>query len=305
MRCDNPYVNSNQQAYGCGQCLPCKINKRREWTHRLMLEATQWETNVFVTLTYDDEHLPEGGTLVPKHAQDWLRRLRKTTPDKIRFFLVGEYGDKSERPHYHAIIFNYPCCLRGRTDHVTRMVSGSCCKVCDTVGRTWTFGSVDLGEVNKESAGYLCGYTVKKMTAPDDVRLNGRHPEFSRQSNGGGRNGEKLGGIGAGAMIDVAADILGSEKITGPHDVPFNIRHGGENMPMGRYLRGILKQRLGYEKTQSQVEANLQAAKMLPLRMRSRDSTAGFKATLLESTHHVRERIHKREKLFNQGKEKV
>ena len=91
---------------GCGQCLPCRINKRREWTFRLELEASLHEHNSFVTLTYADQFLPEDGSVNPRHTQLWLKRLRKVLdPRKVRFFLCGEYGDQTFRPHYHACLF--------------------------------------------------------------------------------------------------------------------------------------------------------------------------------------------------------
>lgn len=90
--------------------MPCRLNRRRLWTHRLLLEQLKHGDSCFLTLTYDEKHLPEGGSLVPKHAQDFLKRLRSKTNLKLRYYLVGEYGEDTERPHYHVALFGYPNC---------------------------------------------------------------------------------------------------------------------------------------------------------------------------------------------------
>ena len=132
MKCRNPYLN-NGMAYGCGQCMPCRLNKKRIWTHRIMLESYEYSDNTMVTLTYDDEHLPRlddgRGTLVPKDFQDWLKRFRKAVePRRVRYFGVGEYGDQLWRPHYHVILFNYPTCSFGLSRYSKTRVS--CCSFC-------------------------------------------------------------------------------------------------------------------------------------------------------------------------------
>lgn len=210
--------------------------------------------SVFVTLTYGDEKLPAisassqtcsnlPGTLVPKHLQDWLKRLRKAVePSKIRFFAVGEYGDETQRPHYHAAIFNFGPCERGGTKRKYGTFGPSdwknCCSVCRLVGETWTHGDVLLGGVAVESAQYLAGYTVKKMTSVDDDRLFGRHPEFARMS--------LRPGIGSMYMHEVASVILEHpERMLSQGDVPSSLRVGSRNFPLGRYLRRKLRSYVG------------------------------------------------------------
>ena len=182
MLCANPMVIDGK-AFGCGQCLPCRINKRRVWAERILLESLCHGDNSFVTLTYRDSEVPidEFGqmVLVPEHCTKWLKRLRKEiAPRKVRYFLVGEYGTKSSRPHYHCALFGYPRCYRGIPRYTREgelVPCGTGC-VCLQVYRTWGKGRVSLDDLSRESAGYIAGYTVKKMTAKDDHRLNGRPP---------------------------------------------------------------------------------------------------------------------------------
>lgn len=223
MLCKKPY-SEGALSFGCGQCMPCKLNRRRVWTHRIMLEATKHGQNSFVTLTYNDEHLPKGGSLAPKDTQDWLKRLRKAVfPVRLRYYLVGEYGDDSLRPHYHVALF-------GLGVDATKIVE-----------ETWGLGHVVVGTLTPESAQYVAGYVTKKLTNKD---LSGRglHPQFTRMS--------LKPGIGAMAMDDVK-DVLESEygqKILFDNqgDVPVVLQHGRSKLPLGRYLRRKLRQSLGF-----------------------------------------------------------
>ena len=103
--------------FPCGCCLPCRINNARTKQHRIMLEAKSHTNSAFITLTYNDEHLPftlDGlTTLCKRDLQNYFKRLRRKLKYEIRYFAVGEYGTKKsdittfegERPHYHAIVF--------------------------------------------------------------------------------------------------------------------------------------------------------------------------------------------------------
>lgn len=200
-----------------------------------MLEAMCHADNAFVTLTYEDA--PE--SLRPGDLRDWIKRLRKAwEPRRLRYFAVGEYGDKTGRPHYHAALFGFPCC-------VERVVSrGECkCASCSVVRGTWKFGHVLVGTLTPDSAQYCAGYVLKKMTSPDDVRLHGRVPEFSRMS--------LKPGIGANALWDVASAMM--QYKLDRKDVS-QLRHGGKLMPLGRYLKGKLRDYCGQdEETQQSI----------------------------------------------------
>lgn len=201
-----------------------------------MLEANLHTDNSFVTLTYDDEHLPPGGTLDPTHVQLFIKRFRKALePVKIRYYLVGEYGDQSDRPHYHVALFGYPSCLKGITNPNR---GGYCCSVCDGVRAVWGHGNIYSGGLSHASASYIAGYVTKKLTDPNDPELGGRYPEFSRQST--------RPGIGADFMDEVASVLL-TRNLDALMDVPVALRHGAKQYPLGRYLRRRLRSRMGKE----------------------------------------------------------
>lgn len=240
MMCRNPYTRGIH-AYPCGQCMPCRLNRRRLWTHRIMLETLDHGDCTFVTLTYSDQYLQGNTSLSPIDLQLWLKRLRfsylhssmarLTNRPRLRYYAVGEYGDQTQRPHYHVALFGYPNCRRIQS----RFRKGSCCPPCDLILSTWAKGQVFLGSLELHSAQYIAGYVTKKMTKSDDPRLNGRYPEFCRMS--------LKPGIGLNHMHDVASTLLNLASPQG--DVPVSLRHGGRQLPLGRYLRRKLRTMIG------------------------------------------------------------
>lgn len=104
MQCTSP-IRIRNGTFPCGKCLSCRIAKSREWSARLVHELGAWSDALFVTLTYDDEHLPENRSLVKSDLQKFFKRLRKNYKKPLRYFACGEYGDTTMRPHYHAIIY--------------------------------------------------------------------------------------------------------------------------------------------------------------------------------------------------------
>ena len=135
---------------------------------RIMLESKAFESHSFVTLTYRDDTVPEEITY--KHFQDYMKRLRKSSPDPIRFFCVGEYGKHStKRPHWHAILLGYQFPLK-ETDRFVK--NGA--RV--TLHEPWQDGTVVVGEVNPKTIGYTVRYTLKSSTKyehdPHVVRMS-------------------------------------------------------------------------------------------------------------------------------------
>lgn len=240
-----------------------------------MLEAGEHEESCFVTLTYDDKH--NDGNLHPEHIRDFLKRFRKEIePRRIRYFAVGEYGDETDRPHYHMAIFGYPTCQRGRTRHDLRKLGGVCCDVCEQIRSKWNFGAIDSGSLTEHSAQYIAGYVTKKMTAKDDPRLQGRHPEFARMSN--------RPGLGLMAMHDVADAFLSFNLEQSQADVPAALRLGSRMMPVGRYLKGKLREMTGMD-TQEVKDYGVKKAKEEVQGLRENQKTTEKLSETYQRTH--------------------
>lgn len=186
---------NSQLEVPCGNCVGCRIDRSRQWTVRLMHESKLHDLKCFLTLTYNDMYLPADGSLNKKHMQDFLKRLRKrhaaaNAGAKIRFFLCGEYGDTTERPHYHSIIFG--CDFPDKRKHSVG-ASGEQLFVSDLLDKIWGFGHCYIGSVTPESCGYVARYIMKKVNgdlAEDHYRrvnpvtgeFTDLHPEYISMS---------------------------------------------------------------------------------------------------------------------------
>lgn len=166
----------------CGQCIGCRMDYVRDWSIRCVHEASLHQESHFATLTYDDAHLPPELSLVPGDLQLFLKRLRYyLSPQRIRFYACGEYGEKNGRPHYHALLFGMS--LGDRVPH-SRGPSGELLYQSALLDKAWGNGRCLVGSVNRRSAAYVARYALKKITGPQAADFyGGRHPEFSRMSN--------------------------------------------------------------------------------------------------------------------------
>jgi hypothetical protein len=165
---DSPGVQYQQ--IQCGQCVGCRLEKSRQWALRCVHEASLHENNCFITLTYNAENLPPDGGLRKKHMQNFFKRLRKYLKDtKIKYYYCGEYGDKNNRPHYHALIFgyNFPDWV-----YIGETQSGLPLYTSPTLERLWSHGFVQVGEVNFQSAGYVARYVMKKVNGPAKEKID-------------------------------------------------------------------------------------------------------------------------------------
>lgn len=175
----------------CGRCIGCKLDRARSWSIRITHEAQLYDSNVFVTLTYSDEFLPRSLSLEYADYCGFMKRLRRrlcgVSPvadgrKPIRFFVAGEYGGRTGRPHWHAILFNTRFPDQQRLKNGTYRSS-----LCEDI---WSRGNVVLGDVTPRSAAYVAGYTLKKVHGQraadhyEDVvdtatgELSSRRPEF-------------------------------------------------------------------------------------------------------------------------------
>jgi hypothetical protein len=175
----------------CNNCIGCRLDYSREWATRITHEAQLHDDNCFITLTYNDDNIPRDGSLVKKDIQNFIKRLRKSlempyclidekcrpvlykrgkkkgqpkmatsTFKKIKYYYCGEYGDKNNRPHYHAIIFNHNF---NDWVYLHTTDNGSDIYTSPTLEKIWGKGFVTIGTVTFESAAYIARYCVKKI----------------------------------------------------------------------------------------------------------------------------------------------
>lgn len=258
-----------------------------------MLETKAHGQSAFATLTYASDADVRGvsgvASLNPRHAQDWLKRLRRQIePLRIRYFLVGEYGDVTERPHFHAALFGFPTCEYGNTRKMER-----CCNACETVRRSWGHGHIFLGDLTLQSAAYIAGYVTKKLDSKNPA-LGERFPEFARMS--------LRPGIGAPALREVAQTVVRHELVDRLGDVPSQLTHGTKTFPLGRYLTRKLRSRCGLsesapeitvQKSQEELRPMWEAAQSLPRGIRQ----AAFKSMVLDAFDNKASQLAMRQKL--------
>lgn len=143
----------------CGKCYNCLRKRANEWVFRLEREMRYHLCATFLTLTYDDEHLPKDGSLNYRHVQLYYKRLRKTL--NFRHFTIGEYGPENLRPHYHAILFGL-----SPDDELF-------------LKEKWPYGFIKLGKVTSASINYVAGYCCKNAI---DYSSLGLARQFTRCS---------------------------------------------------------------------------------------------------------------------------
>ena len=230
----------------CGRCIGCRLDYSRMWAIRCVHEASEHAENAFVTLTYNNDHLPDNLSVDKTALQLFFKRLRKRLGGKlIRYFACGEYGDKLQRPHYHAIIFGHSF-MDDRILHAKR--NGHLLYRSPTLESTWEFGFSLIGDVTFQSAAYVARYVVKKRKGDDDYvdprtgmtnkeyymivdkdtgEVHYREPEFVIMSRGSKSRG--TGGIGKSWI----------EKYKSDTDKDF-ITIDGSKHPLPKYYDEIL-----------------------------------------------------------------
>lgn len=246
-----------------------------------MLEAAQHETNIFATLTYDVAHCPGGGNLNPKHLQDFIKRLRKSTTNKLRYYCCGEYGEKTGRPHYHLAIFNHETCHRG----ITSESRASCCPVCDSIAKLWGMGKIQIGTLEQSSAAYLAGYVTKKYSSSS---TEGKQPQFTRMSN--------RPGLGLGMMHELASTLLQHSLEKELIDVPISLQHGTHQWPLGRYLRRNLRKYIGRHPNAPQAVLDDQETELQIMRQAAWDNQTSLKTEILNGSLGRRIQINARQR---------
>lgn len=161
----------------CGKCLSCRLDYAKQWAIRCVLEASMYEDNCFLTLTFDDEHLPD--KVSKNDLTNFIKRLRNFAGDqKLKFFACGEYGSLTHRPHYHVIIFNF----NFKDLKFLKMTdAGEYIYTSKTLEKLWPYGMSSVGEVSINSCSYVARYCSKQTNKKDGEFIHmSRRPGIAR-----------------------------------------------------------------------------------------------------------------------------
>jgi hypothetical protein len=172
----------------CGQCVGCRLERSRQWATRCVHEAQMHDDNCFITLTYDDKHLPWDCGLHYPQFQRFMKRVRKAF-GSVRFYMCGEYGENTGRPHFHACLFglDFP-------DRVLHSVGGSGFPLytSELLSALWPYGFSSVADFSFETAAYTARYVMKKVNGQlaenhyqvvdADGEIHSRSPEFCHMS---------------------------------------------------------------------------------------------------------------------------
>lgn len=205
-RTDNPY---RMNKVPCGKCYACVLRRSKAWTFRLQQELNNASSCAFFTFTYSDENLPwENGVPVlrKEHYTTWFKKFRQTMwreqnplgssstykklgkdVIKLKYYAIGEYGDKTQRPHYHSIIYNLPVRLTKPTYWSTYR------DLQEEIQESWRMGEVHVSPATTERLAYCAGYVNKKIYGEKIIydessgEIIERPKEFSLMSKGLGK----------------------------------------------------------------------------------------------------------------------
>lgn len=210
---------------GCGICRQCKKQRITEWSLRLTHEWNYNKNSMFITLTYTDEKLPTGkykiDTIKKTEIQKFMKRLRQNVRRTdstmgssklrtIKYYGCGEYGEDTQRPHYHMLL--YGVSHRNPDD-------------CHLVEKSWDNGFVDIGYVSPASIRYSLKYINKQVKGPlvyEDYICLGIEPPFKLASTK----------LGAKWFIANKRYVIDDGYI----------KHEDKKIPVPRYYRKMLQE---------------------------------------------------------------
>ena len=262
----------------CGGCTGCRLDHSKQWAIRIYHESTLHDHNCFITLTYDNEHLPRSGSLSVRSFQLFMKRLRKRYGNGIRVFYCGEYGEQNNRPHYHAILFNhyFPDMVYWQTKNENDLFTSA------SLSELWPYGFSSVGSVSFQSAAYCGRYIMKKQTGEKswdhykvemtdprtgEIFMMMREPEFA--------HGSRNPGIGHDWFHHYNADVF-------PDD--FVVLEGKQMKPP-RYYDELLKEHAPAQyalvRAKRKAFAELMADNNTPERLRVRETVKQAQLTQL------------------------
>ncbi|AXH77700.1 MAG: replication initiator protein [Microviridae sp.] len=255
----------------CGRCVGCRVDRARDWTLRIGHESKLHQHNWFITLTYDEDHIPTPPSLNYSDWQQFAKNVRKRC-GPFRFFMCGEYGELSWRPHYHAIMFGLDV-----TD-LKRWGGSDAMPTFRSAGleSSWRKGMIVLGAVTPQSANYVARYNLKKVTGdlakshyrwidPQTGEEHQLEPEFCGMST--------RPGIGAAWYQKFHADVHTQDYVVAD----------GTKKPVPRYY-DKLGQRQGYTldeiKQARQIKSRTRAQHNTPERLADRETVLKSRLSL-------------------------
>lgn len=234
----------------CGNCIECRLEKSRQWAVRLMHEAQMHEQNTFITLTYNDENLPKNQSIDVREFQLFMKRLRKTHKQPIRYFHCGEYGQRCKicnyskpiclkqgqedykphqfhsgigRPHYHALLFGIE--FKDKQLYGKPRDTGSW-YTSEILTKIWGKGFCTIGEVTFDSAAYVARYVTKKITGDKSKEhYEGKDPEYITMS--------RRPGIGRTFYDKYKSDMYSGDTV---------VTRDGRNVKIPRYYDAIYQE---------------------------------------------------------------
>lgn len=247
MKCYEPYVikkDGFKNLVRCGECLACRQRFRREWTLRILLESCEHSSSWFITLTYSNENMTRDNSLRKRDLQDFIKRLRRNSATPLKYFAAGEYGEKTKRPHYHAVIFE-----DGDANDFQFNVQKAWGKY-EKKTRLRDLGFTQVAMLTPARAAYCAGYTQKKLgkESKNASFVPWLEPEFTLKSKGIGfsgaiRIGKRLSGFG-----------INNAEAYRPQDRTKNVqvvKVGKQFYPLARTMRDrVISQMNGDERTE-------------------------------------------------------
>lgn len=266
-------AEGKSMAVPCGKCIGCRLDRSKDWATRCMHEAQLHDQNCFLTLTYDDEHLPADYSVDVRTHQLFMKKLRESAATKLRFFASGEYGDDNLRPHYHYLIFGYrphDLKLYSRKNNIPLYTS-------DKISKIWSYGFSTVGNLTYETAAYVARYTVKKIGGPMAADhytrihpLSGNlvrvQPEFGKQSN--------RPGIGYGWFETFKSDVYPSDFVVD--------QDGNKHAVPKYYHRKLTEEEQTKVKRRRKAISNKHRDDQTPARLRVREEVQLDRAKMLK-----------------------
>lgn len=244
-----PIDKYQECAVPCGKCLSCLKNKARDLMVRAFHEAKMHDASSFITLTVDDEHID---AVFPHHSlthrpfQLFFKRLRKASKKQLRYLMCAEYGEHTERPHYHVIIFGLSPDERRpvaivKSDPLlgTDRTLYSGFYDSKLIKDAWPYGNVFVGSVTPGSIAYCTGYTLKSFVLGRDAKwykAHGLAPEYIKWS--------RRPGLGVDWLSSYVGDCWRREDLFEPDLVENRTVVNGSLLPLPRAYRTHMEYRL-------------------------------------------------------------